>query len=162
MELLEELAAKGYRLLGVSKIAISNSPTEELLIKILNAPENGRLLEGTAIIINNSPPNYDRLVELAREKGLQNQVGYLLEGSLKVIKKYRHERNTDSLQKAIQELFEIKQPELQFLGHLDMSNSKEILQGITREKEAIKWNVSGGVPYSQLERQFIVYKNDTR
>jgi len=159
-EILEELAARGYPLTYVQVGTAPQMTTERVLIELLNTSENGRLLEGCAIIINNSPPNYEKLIQLSKENGIQNQIGYLLEGSLQLIKKYKPNKDTKELEKAVNELFEARRTgDIEFLGHINLPNSKEIILGMKREKEAIKWNVTGGVPYSQLETQFVIYKN---
>lgn len=157
--LVYNLGRRGYPLTG-NDYGIEGEliPTYQVIIDVLRAPRNFRLIEGIAIIIDNDPPDYELLVQAALQNGLQNQVGYLLNGTLQVLKKHEPHQDFPDLEKAVQRLRANLRPELGLLGRLGIPNEMESL---TRHRwpEEIEWNVAGGVPYSQLDIQYGVYQH---
>lgn len=157
--LLYNLGKRGYPLTGNDYGTESELlPVHQVIIDILCVPRNFRLIEGIAIIIDNDPPDYERLVRAALQTGLQNQVGYLLNGTLQVLEKHKPHQDFSDLERAVQRLRENLRPELGLLGRLDIPNEMESLAR-HRWPEEIEWNVAGGVPYNQLDIQYGVYQH---
>jgi len=90
--------------------------------------------------------------------GLQNQIGYILEGALTVLKKHKPHTDFSDLEWAVKELYDKKIPEDQFLTHLSIPNPRAHLL-IVRPPEAVRWNILGNVPYSQFEVQYRIYQH---
>jgi hypothetical protein len=158
--ILYNLGKRGYMLTGIDyEIDKTSLPTHKLIIDVLKAKDNARLIEGLSIVIDNDPPKYDALVRQALRSGLQNQVGYLLEGTLKVLRQHKPYTNTSELENAIKILYKEKLAENQLLARLDIPNEREVLSR-NRFPEDIKWNVIGGVSYKQFDVQYRVYNNE--
>lgn len=155
--LIYNLGIKGFTLTRVDyNKKFDTIPTEKLMVDLLKIQNNERLLEGLAIIIDNSPPNYSALTENAIKEGVQNQIGYLLNATHTVLKKHKPEYDLSPLELAIEKLKSRKTEQTQFLSELPIPNGKQSLLR-DRTKEEIEWNVAGAPPARQIERQYITY-----
>jgi hypothetical protein len=149
---------KGFPLTGVDYTARRKElPTETLLLNAISVTPNARLIEGSAVVIDNDPPNYKNLVQNALHYGLQNQAGYILEGALMVLKKHKPHTDFSDLEWAVKELYAQKMQDDQFLTHPQVPNPRAHLLNV-RPPEAARWNVLGNVPYSQFETQYRIYQ----
>jgi|GEM_PF-5356473 len=155
--LVYNLGIKGFTLTRVDyDKKFDMIPTERLIIEILKTQNNERLLEGLAIIIDNSPPNYNNLAEYAIKEGLQNQVGYLLNATHGILRKHKPETNLSQLEKTIDKLKPETSKEIKFLSELNIPNGEQSLLR-DRKPEEIEWNVAGAPPTAQIERQYVIY-----
>jgi hypothetical protein len=127
----------------------------EFLIKMIRDYREPRAMEGLAIAIDRDPPDYKQLIRSALELQIQNQVGYVLEGTLYVLNK-RTKGTYNGLEQAVRELAKHKRQEIAFLTTIDMLNEKEMLSR-NPAPEDIRWNIRGGVTFAQLDRQYCVY-----
>lgn len=156
--LLYNLAMRGYVLTGVTYNECPIIPTDQLVIDVVRLLNEPRCVEGLAIVVDDDPPDYDKLVNNAIEYGIQNQVGYILEGTANVLKKYKPFNNYSELELAIEKLYQKRVKDDQFLIRLDIPNERESLSR-NRQPEDIKWNILGGVTYRQFEIQYKIYNN---
>jgi hypothetical protein len=155
--LVYNLGTKGFTLTRVNYSEKHNTiPTEKLIIDLLKTSNNERLLEGLAIVIDNSPPNYDNLTKYALNEGLQNQIGYLLNAVHKVLQKHKPEKDLGQLEIAITSLSLEKTQRIEFLSELPIPNGKQSLLR-DRQQEEAEWNVAGAPTVQQIERQYITY-----
>lgn len=155
--LIYNLGIKGFTLTRVDyNKRFDTISTEKLIIELLKIQNNERLLEGLAIVIDNSPPNYSALAENAIKEGVQNQIGYLLNATHTVLKKHKPEYDLSPLESAIESLKSKKTEQIQFLSELPIPNSKQSLLR-DRTREEAEWNVAGAPPTYQIERQYVTY-----
>lgn len=150
------LKVRGFGLFGVIYKKKPIIPTHELLIRMVRDYKEPRATEGLALIIDNDPPDYQALVQNALDNCVQNQIGYVLEGTLQVLKTHKPKGDYSALERATKELFEKRDPEIQALCRIDMPNEEEILMR-NRAPEDVRWNIKGGVTFNQFDVQYRVY-----
>jgi len=151
------MGKKGFTLIGVNYNA--GKPiltTNELILEVIKDSDNARLLEGMAVIISNEPPNLTALVKEAIKLKLQNQTGYLLDGTLQILKKDNPYTDYSKMEKAISRLYKKLLPDNQPLANIQIPNAQESLSR-NRFPEDLKWNIIGGISYKQLEIQYRWY-----
>jgi len=153
------LGKKGYPLTGNNYDANKKLiPTHELILATIKTDRNARLIEGLPVVISNEPPDYNALIEGALKQNLQNQVGYVLEGTLGILKKYNPYADFSALENAVECLMQKKISGNQFLTRINIPNEIECLSS-NRSPEEAKWNVIGGAPYGQFEAKYKIYQN---
>lgn len=147
------MSAKGYPLSGY-ETAHCDIPTEELILALIDLG-HPRFYEGIPIIIKQSPPDYDSLLEKSLSANVQNPVGFLLDGALNVL--IRHcELDFSSLKEAVDALFRNKSDSMNKMMRLNVPNEDEVLAWNMKE-EHHKWKVMGAPSYEDMEVQFKVY-----
>jgi len=155
--LVFNLGIRNFKLTHTDYSAGKKLPVYEVILGVITCQHNPRMIEGLPIAIYNDPPDYHLLVKGAVRRGLQNQVLYVLEGTLHVLKKFRPKQETSELETAIEELRGKMLPEDQLLSHIDRPNEWEILSR-DRWPEGIRCHVIGEPPFYQFEDQFMVYE----
>jgi len=131
-------------------------PINDLLIRTVRDYKEPRAMEGLATVIAKETPDYDKLVESAIKNGIQNQMGYILEGTLEVLRK-RAPGDYSELEKAVKKLSKTISDGLPpLLTTIGMSNERTILSWNVRPED-LRWNIRGGVGFDQLDRQYCVY-----
>ncbi|MDP4012456.1 MAG: hypothetical protein Q8R00_02515 [Candidatus Nanoarchaeia archaeon] len=155
---LYNLGLRGFMLYGVDcdvyEVEKPRMPIEELFIELVKGDvREARYIESLAFVVENDLPDYAKLINVAIERGLVNQTGYILEGIFKVFREYRPDLEVSGLEFAISKLYEMRDPNDQFLTRLDIPNEREALSE-NRAPEDLKWNILGGITHSQLVAKY--------
>lgn len=152
-EVLAAMSAKGFPLSGYED-AHCDIPTEDLILAIIGLG-HPRCYEGVPIIVDRSPPDFQSLLEKAVSEGVQNQVGFLLEGCLFVLARHR-KRDYPELENVLNILHAQRSETVQKMMRLDSPYEDEMLAR-NMEDEHCRWRVMGASSYAQMDLQFRVY-----
>lgn len=152
-EVLAAMSAKGFPLSGYEG-AHCDIPTDDLILALI-ALGNPRCYEGVPVVVDRSPPDFQSLLEKAVSEGVQNQVGFLLEGCLFVLPLHR-EREYPELKEAVDVLHAQRVETFQKMMRLDSPYEDEMLSS-NMEDEHYRWRVMGAPSYEQMDLQFRVY-----
>lgn len=153
-KIVEELAGRGYELTDVER-ATTEMPVEELIISILKDLKGGRTVEGIPVIIKKNKVNYNRLTELALQKNVVNELGYVLEITRDLFEEFNI-NGVNELESTIEKLEGCMDEEEHYLSPIDSPHYPEI----ARNHQTLllkKWNVLGLYQYERFKHAFHVY-----
>ncbi len=157
--ILFNLASNGYELSN-SNVKTRKLTPEELILAITENYDEPRTWYGVPTVIKNNEIDYNKLIKMAVEKGLQNKVGYLLEQTKEIFDELNEQYNI-TLNNAIQEAYKQK---LLIEETLRTSKEPEYTK-LTLEKRSDllkKWKIIAHLDHSEFINKYKLYNDKSR
>ncbi len=133
----------GYNLITSYKIKKQKTiAIEDLITKILTQIPEARLVEAIPIILIRNKINPYRLLEDGAKYDIKNQIGYLLETSFIIAKKFNLYKRINYLKGLLNYLKNTKDKEIKILGEVKDKEYIEFLEK-TSPKRIKGWNLLG-------------------
>jgi len=142
-QVIFSLEIYGYALISPYKISKQIIlPIEELTAKILIQFPEPRFIEGIPIILIKNKINPYELLETASKYDIKNQIGYLLETSFLIAKKYGLLKKMQYLYSILNYFKSKKDKDIRILGQAEEEEHIKFLKK-TSPKRIKEWNLLG-------------------
>lgn len=139
-KILYNLSKYGYEMINLGQIKKQKLiPLEELIAIIITKTPKPRYIEAIPILLLKNKINTYKLVEISYKYDIKNKLGYLIEITIIIAKKFKIKKD---LSKLLEYLKHNKEKEIAYLGEEKDFTYKEFLLK-TSPKRIKKWNLLG-------------------
>jgi len=138
--ILYNLSKYGYEMISLKEIKKQfTMPIEDLIAAIITKIPKPRFIEAIPILLLKNKIDKFKLVEIAKEYDIKNELGYLIETTIILTKKFKIRKDLNDL---LTYLMNNKEREIKYLGEEKDSKYMDFLLK-TSPKRIRKWNLLG-------------------